>query len=282
MYRSGVKASRDSASFDGARSLNEQELDAIGRFGEKLVALGDEVGVDPAELRARITESKHIHIFPRAADYAAAVMQKTHRSGGNRGILIPDTGILAIERRDPLDNVYGIMHEMTHDASHLHVTPHLEAATDGSVRLDVGKTSATVTAGHMHMGSARPHAATEAITDMATHRAMVDASLPRIIPGYGVASLLLTGVIIDTAGAREHPREVEDSIIKGILTPDQTGIGKIQKALGDQAVKIFMNTPGNLKSASTAMYANQIGSPTAEATLWARHAGAPVGWFTWR
>ncbi|HET8670871.1 MAG TPA: hypothetical protein VFM05_09690 [Candidatus Saccharimonadales bacterium] len=60
---------------------------------------------------------------------------------------------------------------------------------------------------------------------------MMDSGLGRIIPGYAVSSLLLTGVVLDRAASLGvHPTEVENNIIKGMFSPDTTGIKMVKRA----------------------------------------------------
>jgi hypothetical protein len=280
LYQQATAKLRDAAKFKGARKPTAQEEDIVLRFSDSVIAHGDKMGFD---LRSRITLPEHVNIFPEHEDFAAA---RETPQAQSRGTYTPHQGVMVIERHNLLDNVYGILHEITHGFSNLLVTPHLEQQPDGSVLLDAAKSKVVV--GWSTMGKAHPHAATESAVDMETHRGMLDIGLPRIVPGYTVGSLLLSGIVVDTAKRMSHhrqtnPQDVEDGIFKSLVSPDLAGIKMIQGALGEKAVKIFMNLPGNLHSPTMAGYASDdgIGSPTAHAALWARNAGVDTGWFNW-
>lgn len=279
-YREGAEARRDSISFDGERGLTPQEEDALEAYNEALINVGDEFGVN---LRDRVTKPKHVHVFPKPDDYRNAAAKVSPGSEKARGVTEPSAGVLVVARFDPLDNLYGIGHEDTHDASFRWVTPHIEVGPDGVPRVDAAKSSVKV--GYMNDGKPGTN---EFTTDMLTHRALVDSGQGRITPGYGVGSLLLSGVVMDTAtrlnrpGVPVTPQTVENELTKGMLTTERNGLQLVGRALGAPAVNMLLSTKGFLENAPTAYVAQQMGTDTAARDLWGREVGAPVRWFPWR
>jgi len=130
-----------------------------------------------------------------------------------------------------------------------------------------------------------PHGMTEFVTDMTTHRALMEAGFPRIIPGYTVMSLLGTGVVQEVADRQNvSPQTVENELTKELWTPATDGTDRLRSALGEVPVKALLHTAGNLSASATAYVAQSAGLRRAEAALWARDVGHPDGWkwFTWR
>jgi hypothetical protein len=274
--------------FEGQRALTQQEVDQISKFNEALINIGNnELGVD---LRERITALEDIHVFPTLESYTQAVFSQTKNHSTALGLHIPHAGILVREDGDTLDRrvdtLYIILHEEVHDLSQMQIAPVLEQDASGNVTVDIATSMYTL--GYRGIGQVTPHGGNEAVTDMLTHRGMVASGLGRIMPGYAVSSLLLGGVIEDTAdnlstrGRAIHPQDVENLITRGMLVADTTGLAMIDRALSPNATRILMNTSAALYLDESAGIASTIRSPAAEEVLWARHEGREVDWFTWR
>jgi hypothetical protein len=282
-YREALRLARDSnRDLEGRRDLNQEEVDHIGKFNESMIKIGNEhLGVD---LSGRITATEHIHVFPRQTDFNAAISGLLSAATAGVAIRIPQAGLLVSEAPSQAYTRYAILHEGVHDLSLAYIKPHLQQDDAGNVTVDIAKTEHIV--GYKDMGGVGFN---EAVTDMLTHRGIVDSGLDRIAPAYGTVALLLSGVIEDAAAGLRNKgfdairaQDVEDQITKGMLVDDTLGLKMINQGLAPNAVDTLMTVERSIQVAQAANVARAVRSSTAEVALLLREAEVDTGWFTWR
>jgi hypothetical protein len=201
--------------------LSDDEWAAIRASHEGLVALGEEVGID---VDARLPRREHYHMFDTPRDLKNDIGVKMPFL---RAIQITDRGVLLVHHDDPDFRMSFATHETFHGitAERVEVSPETK-------RLIVGEPIPYTLGGGILLN--------EAITDMATHRAMMKGGHNRVALVYLAADLALDRMIRQTADAHDmSPKELETTLIRGAFTGDETGLNFLRETVGEYELQRF-------------------------------------------
>jgi hypothetical protein len=267
----------------------DAELAVIDKVNESIIEIGDEVG---ANMRGALQDPEEHHFFPDKQAYlhgvamrfgskTAAVLQNS------RGFSHPQAGVAWTRQGNTYDDAFGITHEKMHGVS-LEVVTSMPAVqtqeTSGPATVQYGVQSLKV--GYHDLASERSinsHAATEFATDMATNKSMIMTGVGPIDPTYWPIDILGGHAVLETARAYGlKPLEVENELIKGLWTPDRSGMEKVREVMGDVRFHRFINLDAELTASQARRVAQELGWDYAIEDLAKAHVGQFDAYFGWR
>jgi hypothetical protein len=272
---------------EGEVPPTDDERMLIAEADEAIVAIGDEVGVN---MRGRIPDTAEHHFFADHASYMHGVetmvgpdAARAHEK--SNGFCSPEAGVVLVREADPGVRRTGIVHEKVHGVSL--VQAESERRADGQPV--VPYVPRTVHIGYTDLATrptGRPHGLTEWVTEMTANKGAAmtkDGPLAPETSGYTRLNILGDGLVVATATEYGVPPSmVENGLIKGLWTPDRSGLSMIRNVFGDASYDEIVNMPANLRPAEALRLARQFELGTAVQALIAYSAGTPADMYGWQ
>lgn len=254
----------------GENPVTDQEWKEIERGHAGIVAVGDELGVD---VRDRLPKREHYHFFDDKQVFTTyfngLVDTPQEDPQGMQGY---GTGVLLLRQPNQLIQTSFTVHEGLHDVSAVVVQPDAKEDIDWN---DLGPPYAY--RGKLLLA--------ETVTDMATNRVMHHNDYAGAALAYGYPNYMLTNMVHETADKHGlEPQDIEDMLIRGLLTGDQAGFDALKNALGKERVERFMQMEQTTIPRQAIKAAKSLGLPwAARAIRDAAKGNAPnsFDWLKW-
>lgn len=259
-YASYVARERDAVAMPQEAPLSDDEWTDITAMHGALIAVGDELGVD---LRDRLPKRGYYHMFDSDEAYREDTTAHFGKAlGGDRGFTT-QVGIF-MPRREPSDTQHIFAHETAHFVSNYRITAEVVSPASNTSEAEVDTTVDRV--GYIH--NDKGHVLDEVATEMVTGR--VNQKMLRTTGAYLKETILCNGVVYDTATHHKiPPQEVKDTLMRGLLNGDQTGVNLIRDALGEERAARFLDlNPEDMPDINAAIaVAKELQLPDAVKTL---------------
>jgi hypothetical protein len=265
------------------------EEGVIDKVDRSIVEIGDEVGVD---MRGALQPLEEHHIFPDKPSYVHGIERRFGATEAaklevNRGFFHPQAGLIWTRQGDPFDDAFGLTHEKIHGVSLEVVTPEpLTYTTDAQGAPQPQYAARRVAIGYQDLCPQRlsdAHGATEFVTDMATNKSMIMSGYGPIDPLYRAIDILGGHAVLETARAYGvKPLEVENQLIKGMWTPDRTGMERVREVLGDERFDRFIHLTATMTGRAAERAAQELGWDFAIDDLVKAGVGKFNTYFDWR
>jgi hypothetical protein len=268
-YDAYIEETRQQMSFPHEKPATEREQAHIRQAHTGLTAVADELGVN---IRDRLPTQNGYHFFDDRAAYIEDARAVTYEQNiGMNGMCTTETGILW-PRLESCDTEQGLTHETTHlvAAKQIHLR---RGEGDGEVIINMQEVN-----GYYDVGS---QGFNEMVTEMIAYRALADVDDPAYT-SYPVEVQIGDAAVRETAAYHGiEPREVENLLIRGMLTGDREGIGLIDQAIGIDRSDVLLHMPGHLSSEDGVRLAGALGLPRAAENIKAWQAGKRPAFFDW-
>jgi hypothetical protein len=263
---------RAEVSFPHETPVTDAEWSEIQAAHEGLVAVGKELGLD---IRDRLPAKSDYHFFDSQEDLDKDSEAQFKQKIGPGGCAHGHTFGIVIARSEegPNRDVYRYNHEASHQVSAM--PSKVETASEE----DDTRPKITALAAYDDVAS---RGLNEVVTDMLTNRVLEKTNRGHATSYYHHA-VLYDAIVRETADALRYmePREVEDTLIKGLLTGDHEGKDLIERALGqERAARIFaIGEEFDLDVASA--LAEELNLPRAVASFERIRNGQDASFFNW-
>ncbi|HEX9153481.1 MAG TPA: hypothetical protein VF809_01545 [Candidatus Saccharimonadales bacterium] len=283
-YETKTAAER-SVPMPGSSLATPEEKDFVEESNLIIVEMGDEAGAD---MRDRV-QPLHEHNFydTKGAYVLGTKMRFGPRMAGryvdSQGFMHPSTGLVWTRSDDPRHDRYGMLHEKIHGVSVTHIEPGVLPYTrDGRTQY----MARSVKVGYQDLPTQPidgPHGMTEWVTDMAACKGMQKAGLGPICPNYRPLDILGGWVVMETAAEVGHkPYDIENYLIKGLWTPDRSGVEMMRDRFDNSGVDRLVNLGAWMNCRMAIDIAVELDMPDAVDDLRAYDRGEFDTYFNWR